>query len=226
MKHIVVPTGGVVALALVVAACGAAAPRPSGSPGGPSTAAPTSTATAVTAAGDPTTTVVRVQPAATTTVPIDTATVPAVITVAYVDAVFVQLDHIRGNVVRAILASREISPAVQFELGSIYTIPQLKLEAKLLVETFASSHPGIRSDPGDEVVRVTQLVSATRSCIFVRATTDYSAIDSSKSGPHLTWDYYLLQRKPLLPARPANTTAWLIAGSEQVAPGDIVSNQC
>src|ERR1700757_4349359 len=57
-----------------------------------------------------------------TTVP-NPDVIPPVITVAYVNAVFKALNHINGDAVRSLVASRQVTPTVETYLRAIYNDP-------------------------------------------------------------------------------------------------------
>jgi len=183
-------------MALAVAACGTTTPRAAPPPtSGPPPSSASTTSTTL--------------PVTTTTLP-DTSVVPAHITVAYVNAVFAKLDAVLGNAVRAAERSRKISLTVQRDLASIYA-QRLELTEEVgFAQVLAGGSRNIRRDPGNEVVRVEQLVTASPTCIFARVSVDYSSVIRTPSLVTDVWEG--LERKPrsLLSLRKINPTPWII----------------
>jgi hypothetical protein len=152
------------------------------------------------------TTVAPTTVAPTTTLPV-TATVPAQITVAYVDAVLAKLNHVYGDAVRA-----------SVKLGAE--------EQKIFLEDIREGLGGIRPHPGDRVSRVTKLVSASPACIYARITTIYDAVDK-RHPPTPADEYVELSRKAEPQAALAlNPTAWIYTLDLTYGNPTVIANQC
>jgi uncharacterized lipoprotein len=182
---------GVVA-ALLLAGCGSshhdAAPTtapPVATTPAPTTAAPTTVAPTTT---PPTT----VAPTTTTTVP-NPDGVPAVITPAYVNAVFKVLDHVLGNSLRLDLATTNVPPAALADLRAVFNDPLYAEEKKIAIEEFTTDLTNVRMPPGDDINTVVRLISTSPVCIFVQTTLNVSKVVYKLPPPG--FDYYELQLK-------------------------------
>jgi hypothetical protein len=171
------------------------------------------------------TTVAPTTVAPTTTLPV-TATVPAQITVAYVDAVLAKLNHVYGDAVRATVAAHRLTPAAIADLSAIYSVKLGAEEQKIFLEDIREGLGGIRPHPGDRVSRVTKLVSASPACIYARITTIYDAVDK-RHPPTPADEYVELSRKAEPQAALAlNPTAWIYTLDLTYGNPTVIANQC
>jgi hypothetical protein len=183
MRRTLLALGGV---ALLATACGS--PHAASSP----TTAPVPIRAAVVST---TTTSPPFTPPATpttTTVP-DTSIVPSTITVAYVDAVLVQLNHIYGDAVRTTVKADKLTPDAIRYLKAIYNVPLGKEEQSLFRLALADRLPNVRPVPGDPISSVQKLIYASSSCIYVRVRTN-SDPALIKPVPPLADEFMGLQR--------------------------------
>jgi hypothetical protein len=162
-----------------------------------------------------------------TTAAVNPDVVPAVITPAYVDSVFVVLNHVAGNATRALVSSHTVSPQVVMDLRSIFNDPLFKdqlTSARSALTTGGLSN--VMQDPGDSVTTVNELVSASPTCLFVEVSSDFSAVDISP--PRIpAVDYLELQQKQARddPGH-LNRTPWAISSERVSATPTAVSSPC
>jgi hypothetical protein len=208
MRHTRLVIGAVAAVLL--AGCGSSSPQtapstkaaPVVTTATPTTVAPTTVAPTTIS---PSTTVA---PTTTTTVP-NPDVVPAVITPAYVDAVFKVLNHVWGNSLRLDLATTNVPPQSLADLRSIFNFPLYTQEENIAIQEFTTDLSNVRNPPGDDVTTVTELVSASPSCIFVRTATDVSKVVYKLPKPG--FDFFELQLKQAGDDPQAlNPTPWAI----------------
>lgn len=138
--------------------------------------------------------------------------IPAVITPAYVDAVFKVLNHIDGNVTRLLAAQHFVSPAVRQDYRAIYNDPMYQSELAAADESLQQGViENVRPDAGDATTSVVRLISASAKCIFVETRTDLSAVFIQQR-PMPASEYYELSPKQhgADPLR-LNPTPWAIS---------------
>jgi hypothetical protein len=204
---------GVVA-ALLLAGCGSSAHHDAA----PTTSPPVATTTAPTTAAPttvaPTTTPpTTVAPTTTTTVP-NPDVVPAVITAAYVNAVFKVLDHVYGNVVRTMADTANIPPQATADLRAIYADPQFGTELKIFSLELDQKPTDLREPPGDEITTVQQIISSSASCIYIKTRTNYSPVLTNPPVSKGS-EYYGLETKPTgIDPENLNATDWAIFFNE------------
>jgi hypothetical protein len=115
------------------------------------------------------------EPPRTTTT--DPYAIPPVIDEAYVNRVLAGLDAAQGEIVRILARTRTISPEVIDRLKAIYADRELlQLQIDIYQETLASGMQNYRTNPGDGVTRVTELISSQMSCIFAKVHRDYTRV--------------------------------------------------
>jgi hypothetical protein len=140
---------------------------------------------------DPTTTT-STTVAPTTTVP-NPDVVPAVITPAYVNAVFKVLDHVLGNSLRLDLATTDVPPQSLSDLRAVFNDPLYTEEKKIAIDEFTTDLSNVRMPPGDDVNTVVHLISMSPTCIFVETALNVSNVVYKVPPPG--FDYYELQLK-------------------------------
>ena len=142
--------------------------------------------------------------------------IPAVITPAYVDAVFKVLNHIYGNAVREEASRHRVDAIVQHDLAAIYMPPQLGVEISIFQQALIGSISDVLPDPGDRVFTTTELQRSGADCIQAVAQADYTAVDRtpSQSAQSLV---LVLARRANRPAS-ANPTPWAITYEKTEAP--------
>lgn len=120
--------------------------------------------------------------------------VPAVITPAYVNAVFVVLNRIAGDAARAEIAADAVTPGVIQDLQSIFSPPLYSIELKAYQAGLKQDISNRRDPIGNAITRVQKLIGTTSSCIFVETVTDLSSVEKAPTAA-LVSEYWELQRK-------------------------------
>lgn len=152
--------------------------------------------------------------------------IPAVITPAYVNAVFAVLNHINGNAVRSMLAANSVTPAVRRDLRAIFADPLYAQELKIANQSLHSDLSNVRKPPGDRVTRVHKIISASRHCIFVETTTDLSKVLLRAPAPAAS-EYYGLDLKTAADdPHHFNPTPWAIYFNATYRNPTTIPDQC
>ena len=152
--------------------------------------------------------------------------IPAVITPAYVNAVFKVLNHINGDAVRAVVASHQISPLVERQLQAIYAGPLFAVEVKVFQQGLSSGLMNVKANPGDRVTVVRRLISTSPNCIFVETSSDLSAVEV-KPGPPAASEYWQLTLKDSTEdPRDINPTPWMLSNNEDFMVPTTVDSPC
>jgi hypothetical protein len=163
-------------------------------------------------------------PASTTTAP-DTAVVPAHITVAYVDAVLVQLNHVYGDAVRELVEAKRLTPRAIADLNSIYTTALGAEEQSLFGQALAERLPNVRALPGDPITSVQKLVFVSKSCIYARVQTDSDPIVVHPVPP-LADEFMGLRHPATARGLGTNHTPWIFFFDGVTKTPANIANQC
>jgi hypothetical protein len=116
-------------------------------------------------------------PAPTTTTTTNPYAVPAVIDIAYVNRVLAGLDAATGDIVRLVVRTRTIPPEALDRMRAIYSDPnRLQRSIDGFQRDIRDGFKAYQQNPGNKTTLVTELVTATRSCIFARVRRDYSHV--------------------------------------------------
>ena len=145
----------VVAVSLLAASAGACSPGPADRTG-------------------PTATVATEPPPTTTTNPY---AIPAVIDAAYVNRVLAGLDAVVGDVLRTVIRTSSIPRDAYDRLKALYADPdfmQIKIDG--YQRDIRDEFKSYRSNPGNKISTVSQILSAKTTCIFVKVQRDYTAV--------------------------------------------------
>lgn len=196
------------ALVLALAACS----------GGGRSAAPTTTA-----APPPTT---AVAPSPPTTADPNPDVIPAVITVPYVNAVFVVLNHLNGDAARSLIASGHITSEVENDLRAIYDNPLFSIEMRVAEQGVGSRFANVRRPPGDRLTTVTHLITGTKGCIFVETRTDLSAVEVVPTSPAASEYWELRPKQSGIDPENHNRTPWALAFNQAYLTPTAVTNPC
>ncbi|MEN3314623.1 MAG: hypothetical protein V7605_857 [Acidimicrobiaceae bacterium] len=176
--------------------------------------------------------VASVEPHATVpTAPPTTAdpyAVPATIDAAYVNKVLEGLDAAVGDIVRLVIATRQISPEVIDRLNALYINHD---DANLLLQgiqdVMRKNFVNIRSNPGNEKSTVTEMITSSRACIFAKLSKDYSAVTSTGDAATKVEWIGLKPSDSTKDPNDVNPTPWMIATEGLVLPGGTApSNPC
>jgi hypothetical protein len=152
--------------------------------------------------------------------------VPAVITPAYVDAVFRVLDHLDGDASRALIAAHAVTPTVLRYIRAVYNDPLYAQEVKIAQESLGGDLRNVRRPPGDVRTTVLKLISASPSCIFVETSADYSAV-LYKPGPPAASGYWALRPKQRgIDPDHLNPTPWALSFNAVYLTPTSIPDQC
>jgi hypothetical protein len=159
-----------------------------------------------------------VPPAPTSTTTTNPYAVPEVIDAAYVNRVLEGLDAVVGDIVRLVIATRDIPPEAVDRVKAVFLDREgQNLELASLSHSLRDGFRGFRENPGNKRSIVKNLMAATPACVFVQVERDYSQVGLQKNAkPSTEW----IVLKPLDPAQdPAsyNPTPWAFA-AEGVEP--------
>lgn len=156
----------------------------------------------------------------------NTRIVPRHITVAYVDAVFVKLNHIYGDAVRSAVKAGHLSSAAIKDIRSIYNNPFYTREVQAFEASIRHIPSDIRRPPGDEAIEVDKLIYARHSCIFLEARVNYSKVLRRPPAP-VGRDYLMLKPKMAASLKEhINPTPWAISLDIIYKGRHTVQNQC
>ena len=167
-------------------------------------------------------------PAVTTTsgTGINPDVIPSVITVPYVNAVFKVLEHLDGDVSRSLLAAGRLTPSATSYLRSIFNDPLYAKEVTISKQSIAGDTSNVRRPPGDVVLKVVDLVSASPTCIFASTSADYSAVLIKPETPPAS-AYIGLDLKQVGANNGSfNPTPWAIFFNAVFVQEAVVPNQC
>jgi hypothetical protein len=178
----------------------------SSTPDRTTTTGPVSAGTTTTTASSPTTT--------SPPPPTSPATVPSTITPAYVNSVFVVLNHVYGNATRRMIATTDLPPAAVADIRAIFADPEFNTELKIFSLELDQGFAGVKIPPGDRVTTVDKILSSSQTCIYVQTTTSFNAVVDNPSPPSGS-EYSGLETK-LLANDPQhlNPTSWAIFFNE------------
>jgi hypothetical protein len=174
----------------------------------------------------PPTTSATVQVTPPTTALVNPDVIPPVITAAYVNAVFAVLNHINGDAVRALVASKQVTPTVRLYLRAAYNDPLYAEEITIAQQSIDGNLSNVRSPPGDILTRVERLISATPTCIFAETQSDFSNVVRG-SAPPAASEYFSLSLKELAndPHR-VNRTPWEFSFNADYQTPKSIPSQC
>jgi hypothetical protein len=166
-----------------------------------------------------------VAPLTTTTTAPDPDVIPPVITPAYVNAVFVVLNHLASNASRLLATDRAVTPEVKSDLRAAFNDPvyaqQVQMAQQALLQGVVNN---VKLSGGDPVTVVLRLMTATPGCIFAETRTNFSPIEIHAT-PTPASEYYELRPKQR-GADPMhlNPTPWAISREEAfLTPTSVVS---
>lgn len=152
--------------------------------------------------------------------------IPAVITPAYVDAVFAVLNHINGNAVRSMLAANAVTPTVQRDLRAIYSPPLYAVELRVFQTGLAEGRSNLRQPVGDRRTTVRAILSATAQCIFVETSSDLSEVELRPTASPAS-EYWQLERKVATQdPNGINPTPWSLKFNQDYETPTTVPNPC
>jgi hypothetical protein len=152
--------------------------------------------------------------------------VPAVIDAAYVNRVLVGLDAQMGDVTRMVLRTRTIPREAYDRLRAIYGNDDwLQLAIDNFQADMRRQFAGYRAEPGNKVSTVTELLTSSRSCLFVRTTRDYSPIGPNSKTADVQW----IALEPVQQVRDPNgynATGWALTYEGFPSDRSVPANPC
>jgi hypothetical protein len=149
-----------------------------------------------------------------------------VITVAYVNAVLAQLDHVYSGAVRTALAAKTIPPSVITTFRALYADPLYATELNVLRDEILQPPANLKPNPGDLITTVKSIIGSSPSCIFISTTPDYSQILSGQA-PEPASEYYSLVTKSTKDdPNHLNPTPWEFGYNFDSFTPQTVANQC
>lgn len=153
--------------------------------------------------------------------------VPAVIDAAYVNRVLAGLDAVTGDAVRAVMSTRTIPRDVFDRLKALYLDNnRLQLAIDGLQLDLRENMAGYRTTPGNKVTTVTELITATPTCVFSAVRRNYSAVSTGTVPPV---DPQWVALRPADPSRDPgqyNSTRWAYAYDGYPADRSRPTNPC
>jgi hypothetical protein len=152
--------------------------------------------------------------------------VPAVITPAYVNAVFAVLNHVYGNATRVLVATREVTPAVKADLRAIFNDPLYEREISIAQQTVDSPLPQLRSPLGDIDTTVTRLIAAGPGCIFVQTVSSFKAVLVTPPKAPSSEFWVLAPKQPNDDPQHLNSTPWALQFNAVFKTPTTIPNQC
>ena len=168
------------------------------------------------------------RPPATSAAPVgpNPDVVPTVITPAYVDAVFAVLDHLDGDASRELLKSGSVSDVVRTDLRAIFNDPLYAQELEIAGQSLHGDLTNVRRPPGDTVISVVRLISASPTCVFVQTQSDYSAVLVHVGKP-VADEYWALKPKASGDdPNHLNPTPWSLSFNADFLTPTSIPNQC
>ena len=203
MRRTILAIGGVIGLLL--AGCGSSQPR----------ALPITTLAPATSTST-----------STTASPAVVDPVPPVITVAYVNSVLAQLDAVYSDALRTTLTTKTVSPSVETMLRAIYADPLYATELRVFHDQLQHIPQDLRTPMGDRITTVAQLISATRSCIFISTHTDFSELVVHPAAPFGSEYYSLVSKIPGDDPNHLNSTPWMFGYNSTSLKPETVPDAC
>lgn len=152
--------------------------------------------------------------------------IPAVITPAYVDAVFRVLNHIDGDASRALLAAGKVTPGVLTDLRAIYNDPLYAQEVKIEEQSINGDTSLVKRPPGDIQTVVVTLMSSSPQCIFVATRSDFRAVLKAPSSPAASEYWGLMRRQSGNDPYHLNPTPWAFFFNADYTTPTTIPNQC
>jgi hypothetical protein len=158
--------------------------------------------------------------------------VPEVIDVAYVNRVLAGLDQVTGDIVRLVVAAKAIPREALERLQAIYvddpanpnSLVQLAIDG--MQGAILEGFPETRNNPGNLVTIVTELITATSTCIFAKVEQDRSAASRHPSPPPLRHWVGLVRADPAKVPVAYNPTSWVYAVNGLKSDGTQPDNPC
>ena len=152
--------------------------------------------------------------------------IPAVITPAYVNAVFKVLNHIDGDVSRSLVANGTLTPSDMQLLRAIYGDPLYADEVRIAAETEDQDVGNVKHPLGDRVTTVVALIDASASCVFVATRSDYSQVLIHPTASAASEFWRLSPKKRAFDPGHLNPTDWMLTFNATYTTPTSIPDQC
>ena len=150
---------------------------------------------------------------------------PSRITAAYVERVLSALESVQARAGGAIVESHSLSPAAVADLRAIFARDVLVDQVNLWVSQIPGGLGAYKVPVGPVRDRVTSLITAKPTCIFVSVVRDFSAV-TMKPPPRHTSYVELLPASLDTYAKPLNPTPWVFGEIGYPSSSQLPPNPC
>jgi hypothetical protein len=154
-----------------------------------------------------------------------TGPIPKVITVAYVDAVFAQLDALIGNAERSTKVAGKVTQQAIRDMYGVFSPSIAAEQIRGLSVAVQLKFKNVRPNPGNIQTYATRLISGSSSCIFAVVHTDFSAT-VYKVPKVPTVEYEGLARTTVFNVREGNQTGWMVFFLYEYFSAHTLTSQC
>ena len=157
----------------------------------------------------------------------DVSVIPENIDEPYLNAVLAALDKVDGDALRIIYETKRLPPEAADLLNAIYSDDWFKEETTLWFQSLARDPElkGIRPDPGNRKTVVERVISASRTCVWIAASRDLSAVNVDP-GPSRTQYIHLQPLDQANDPKKVNPTSWMINEDGYRSDGQEPSDPC
>lgn len=152
--------------------------------------------------------------------------VPAVITPAYVDAVFKVLNHLDGDVSRSLVKGRTVTSRDLSILRAIYGDALYQEEVQIADQSAQQNVSGLRRPLGDRVTTVVSMIDAGPKCVFVATRTDYSQVLIHPAPPAAAEFWRLSPKSTSSEISDINPTPWVLTFNATYKTPTSIPDQC
>lgn len=152
--------------------------------------------------------------------------IPAVITPAYVNAVFVVLNHIQGNATRTLVSANAVTSLVIADLRALYNDPLYAREVEIAGQTLQGGLANFQRPPGDIVTTVVDLQFASSSCIFVETSSQFRQVVIRPEQSAAAEYWRLSPKEPAADPHHFNPTPWALSFNATYLKATTIPNQC
>ncbi len=153
--------------------------------------------------------------------------IPTVITVAYVNSVFVVLNHVYSNAERELASTRQVNAEVRADLRAIFNDPAYDQQVQAAEASLKQGViNNVRPDGGDAETVVDRLITGTSACIFVETTSDPSALFVEPVLEPASEYFELLLKQPGADPLGLNSTPWAYGADEVFLKPTSVASKC
>lgn len=152
--------------------------------------------------------------------------VPAVITPAYVNAVFAVLNHINGNATRQLAEFGRITRKAEADFRAAYNDPLFEQELRIARQSLASGFGNVRRPPGDIETTVVQIISSGPRCVFVATNSNFGAVLLHPGRPAASEYWVLRPKQSGDDPTNLNPTPWALGFNAVYLTPQTIPDQC